>query len=88
MPNRDPEIITSPLSRIVSQNGMAVDVQIERCESDPGWAFKIVNENGTTFHWPDACETDEEALTSAMDSIAAHGIESFRDDAPCPLCGG
>jgi hypothetical protein len=67
---------------------MTVDLVIDRHGTDPRWAFKIVNETGTSFHWPDAFATDEEALTAAMNAIAAHGIESFRDDAPCPLCRG
>ena len=85
-PDRDPLIVTSPLSRAVTRDGMTVDVQIDRRVTDAVWSLKIVNETGTSFHWPDAFETDEEAQRAAMDAIAAHGIESFLDDAPCPLC--
>jgi lauroyl/myristoyl acyltransferase len=88
VPDRDRQIVTSPLSHKITRDGMTVDVVIDRRETDPRWAFKIVNENGTSFHWPNDFSTDEEALAAAMNAIAAHGIESFRDDAPCPLCQG
>jgi len=88
VPNREPEIVTSPLSHEVTRDGMTVDVQIDRRVTDAIWALRIINETGTSFHWPDEFITDEEALVAAMDGIAAHGIQSFRDDAPCPLCRG
>lgn len=87
VPDRDPEI-TSTLSRTVSQNGMAVDVQVFRRATSTAWTFVVVNETGTSFHSPDDFVTIEEALLAFEAGIAAHGIESYRDDAPCPLCKG
>ena len=88
MPDRDPHIVISPLSRTITRNGMTVEVQIYRREPDPLWTFKVLTHEGITIHWIEDFDTDEEALRAFEADIGAHGIESYLDGAPttCPLC--
>ncbi|WP_295630581.1 hypothetical protein [Novosphingobium sp.] len=79
---------TSPLSRTVSRDGSSVDVQIYRRVADTAWSFIVVNQTGTSIHWTEAYETDEDALRAFEADLEQDGIDSYRDDAPttCPLC--
>jgi hypothetical protein len=82
------QIVTSPLSRAFSQNGITLQLTIYRREAIPLWSFTTINPTGTMMHWADEFETDEYALRAFEADIEAHGIESYLDDAPttCPLC--
>ena len=44
MADRDPNIVTSGLSRTISKDGSKVEVLIYRLEHDPMWALEVVNE--------------------------------------------
>ena len=44
MSERDPNIVTSGLSRTVRRDGVAVEVNIYRLENTPGWSLEVVNE--------------------------------------------
>ena len=80
MPDSDPNIIVSPLSRTVSREGVTVTVHIYRLEHDPRWALEVVNENGTSTVWDDLFPTDEDAFTAFARTVAEEGMETFLDD--------
>jgi hypothetical protein len=46
----DPKIIDSPLSRIVEEDGISVDVRICRLE-DTEWSLEIVANDGNSTVW-------------------------------------
>lgn len=76
---RDPEIITSDLSKTVSKDGVAVDVHIFRLENETGWALEVVNENNTSTTWDDLISSDEAALEEFARVVTTEGIEAFMD---------
>jgi hypothetical protein len=77
----DHKIIDSPLSRIVEEDGISVDVRICRLE-DTEWSLEIVANDGNSTVWNDLFPSDEDALAEALNSIGEDGIRSFSEGAP------
>ena len=61
MAERDPNLITSSLSRDVSGDDVTVRVEIYRLEDRPGWALEVVNDRGTSTVWDELFDTDDAA---------------------------
>jgi hypothetical protein len=81
MPDRDPNIVNSSLSRTVTRNGVTVKVQIYRLELEPGWSLEVVNQTNTSIVWETLFDTDEEANQAFEIALDEEGIESFLDGA-------
>lgn len=81
MSERDPNIVTSGLSRTVQRDGITVDVNIYRLEEKPGWALEVVNEKGTSTVWDELFDTDEDANAEFLATIAKEGMTAFLDQA-------
>lgn len=81
MSNRDPNIITSGLSRSVTQNGITVRVEIHRLENRPGWVLEVVNDKGTSTVWDELFETDDDADAMFRATLAEEGMSAFLDTA-------
>ena len=79
MPDRDPNIVTSGLSRTVTVDGVTVVVNIYRLEHDPKWALEVVNEIGTSTVWDAPFDTDEEANDAFQLTVDEEGMEAFLD---------
>ena len=79
MPHRDPNIVTSGLSRTVTVDGVTVVVNIYRLEHDPQWALEVVNEIGTSTVWDAPFDTDEEANDAFQLTVDEEGMEAFLD---------
>ena len=79
MPDRDPNIVTSGLSRTVTVDGVTVVVNIYRLEHDPQWALEVVNEVGTSTVWDAPFDTDEEANDAFQLTVDEEGMEAFLD---------
>ena len=79
MPDRDPNIVTSGLSRTVTVDGVTVVVNIYRLEHEPQWALEVVNEIGTSTVWDAPFDTDEEANDAFQLTVAEEGMEAFLD---------
>lgn len=79
--DRDPNIVSSSLSRSLTESGMTVKVEIYRLEDRPGWALEVINEAGTSTVWDDIFPTDDAAYAAFRDALDAEGIESFLDQA-------
>jgi hypothetical protein len=71
----NPQIIKSPLSRVVEEGGVSVDVHICRVDNT-GWSLEILAEDGTSTVWDDLF-SDEIALGVALRAIKKNGIRSF-----------
>lgn len=74
----DPEIIVSPLSRVVEEDGVSVEIGIYRFEHTD-WSLEIVAEDGTSTVWDDPFEDDRVALLEALKAIQEDGIGSFSE---------
>ena len=79
MADRDPNIITSGLSRTISKDGSTVEVLIYRLEHDPMWALEVVNEQGTSTVWDDPFDTDDEAFAAFQLTLDEDGMDAFFD---------
>jgi len=80
VPDRDPNIVCSGLSRKVTRDGITVDVQIYRLEHDPQWALEVVNEKGTSTVWDDLFDSDDEAFAAFTLTVEEEGMKAFLDD--------
>ena len=76
---RDPNIVTSSLSRTVTVDGVTVEVNIYRLEHDPQWTLEVVNEIGTSTVWDAVFDTDEEANSAFQLTVDEEGMEAFLD---------
>ena len=79
MPDRDPNLVTSGLSRTVEIDGVTVQVNIYRLEDDPQWALEVVNAEGTSTVWDAVFDTDEEAFVAFQLTVEEEGMEAFLD---------
>jgi hypothetical protein len=78
---RDPNLITSSLSREVSRDGVGVRVEIYRLEDRPGWALEVVNDRGTSTVWDELFDTDDAADAAFREAVEAEGMAAFLDSA-------
>lgn len=83
MLNEDPEIEESPLSGIVTRDGVAVCVEIYRLvEGDRSWTLEVVDCEGTSTVWDDRFATDEDAYAEFCRTLEVEGIRSFLKEQP------
>lgn len=80
MREREPNIIYSSLGRVLTLDGVTVDLKIYRLEHDPQWALEVVNEEGTSTVWDDLFDTDDEAYEAFQLTVAEEGMRAFLDD--------
>ena len=74
------KIINSPLSRTITRDGTAIEVQIYRGENDPEWILEVVDQAGGSTVWDDTFATEQDALNEVFQTIAAEGISCFLVD--------
>ena len=74
------KIITSPLSRKFSRDGMTIEIVIYRLENDPSWQLEVVDPEGGCTVWEDLFVTEQDALNEVFQTIASEGISSFLRD--------
>jgi hypothetical protein len=79
MADREPNIVTSGLSRRENQDGVAVDVRICRLETESMWTLEVVNAAGTSTVWDDLFPTDEAANEEFLRTVADEGMAAFLD---------
>jgi hypothetical protein len=73
-------IITSPLSRKFTRDGITIEILIYRLEDDPAWQLEVVDPEGVSTVWEDLFATEQDALNEAFQTIASEGIASFLRD--------
>ena len=61
MEEREPNLVTSSLSRRVTRDNITVELSIYRLESQPEWSLEVVNPAGTSIVWDDLFPSDEAA---------------------------
>ena len=71
MSERDPNIVTSSLSGVVTEQGVTVRVNIIRLE----------NERGTSTVWDDLFATDDAAHAAFRQTVDEEGMRAFLDQA-------
>jgi hypothetical protein len=79
MTDRDPNIVTSGLSRTITEDGVTIRLEIYRLEHDPKWALEVVNEAGTSIVWDELYDTDDDAYATFKRTVAEEGMEAFSE---------
>ena len=81
MADREPNIVTSSLSRRISRDGVAVDVRICRLETEATWTLEVINAAGTSTVWDDLFSSDDAANDEFLRTVADEGMTAFLDSA-------
>jgi hypothetical protein len=79
MSEREPNLVTSSLSRRLTRDGISVEIGIYRLETEPGWSLEVVNAAGTSIVWDDLFPTDDAALAEFDRTVAEEGMVAFLD---------
>ncbi len=80
MDKREPNLVTSSLSRNVTQDGITVEICIYRLETKTEWSLKVVNSAGTPIVWTYQFSSDEAANEEFLRTVAEEGMVTFLDD--------
>ena len=75
--DEDPQIITSRLSGLFTQENIAVDVLIYRLEADEEWTLEVVDDQGTSTVWSETFATDKLAHEQFLRTVEVEGIITF-----------
>jgi uncharacterized protein len=76
-----PELVHSPLCRLMILDGRRLDVQIYGDRPD-AWILEVMTESGTSIVWHDPFPTDQAALDEVLRTIEEEGAAAFADDEP------
>ena len=79
MDQGEPNLVHSGLSRMVTKDGVTVEVSIVRLENETRWSLEVVNSSGTSTVWDDLFSSDEEAYAEFERTVAKEGIRTFLD---------
>lgn len=79
MTDKDPNLVISSLSGTQSRDGVAVEVNIFRLETDVQWSLEVVNANGTSIVWDDQFDDDGAAFKAFEHVVAEEGMATFLD---------
>lgn len=80
MSDREPNILYSSLGRVLTIDGVTVDIKIYRLEHDPQWALEVINDQGTSTVWDVLFDTDDEAYAAFQLTVDEEGMRAFIDD--------
>ncbi|MDG1437842.1 MAG: hypothetical protein P8P98_02625, partial [Emcibacteraceae bacterium] len=76
-------IITSSKTQKVLVKGQSISIEIYKLEGTGGWTLEVINDQGTSIVWEDLFGSDEDALSTALDTLDEEGLAIFTDnDAP------
>ena len=81
MADREPNVVTSGLSRRVTRAEVTVEVRICRLETEATWTLEVVNAAGTSTVWDDLFHSDDAANEEFLRTVADEGMAAFLDSA-------
>ena len=79
MRQRDPNLVISGLSGVVTQDGITVEICICRLEHEKPWTLEVVNAAGTSVVWDEPFSSDEDAYAEFKRTVANEGMQAFLD---------
>ncbi|MCJ2092051.1 MULTISPECIES: hypothetical protein [unclassified Methylobacterium] len=78
MATENRELEHSPLSGIVTRDGISVDVQIYRFAGpDEPWQLEVIDHEGGSTVWDYRFASDKHAYRAFNEAVAREGIGSF-----------
>jgi hypothetical protein len=81
MSEREPNIVYSGLSRMVTKDGITVEVSIIRLEHETEWSLEVVISANTSNVSDDLLPTDEAVYAEFERTVAEEGMRTFLDSA-------
>lgn len=75
-----PELIESPLSWHIIQDGVPLTINIVRVPTERGWSLGVVNARGTSIVWSEVFASDREADAAFRKALAEEGVQAFLDN--------
>jgi hypothetical protein len=75
---REPNLISSGLSRLISVEGHNFQIEIHRLEHTK-WSLEVIDEEGTSIVWDEEFETDDAALAEVLRAIEEEGVAAFQE---------
>jgi hypothetical protein len=82
----DPEIEISPLSGLVTQDGITVSVEIYRVRnSTNGWSLEVVDAERTSTVWDETFATDQDAYREFQRALESEGLPGLLEASPSRL---
>ena len=73
MTDRDPNLVTSRLSRLFTQDGITVDLVIYKLEGGADRTLEVVNDKGTSMVWDDPFPFNDAANATFLQAVATMG---------------
>ena len=73
----EPKLFVSPLSQVLTADGIAVSVEIYRIEGADGWALELVDEQGNATVWEDLFPTDLAAWEEFETGVHEIGLRAL-----------
>jgi hypothetical protein len=77
MMEREPNLISSGMSRRIVEEGITFKVDIYQLEGGDGWTLEVVLEDGTSIVWDDLFDYDQTAFEEAVATIRNEGAVAF-----------
>ena len=74
---REPNLVTSGLSRHIIEDGIPFKIEICKLEGDRQWSLEVVTPDGTSIVWDDLFDDDTAALNEAISTIREEGAHNF-----------
>jgi hypothetical protein len=75
--DRDPNLVTSGLSTVVTKGGVKLQVNILRLEHETEWSLEVVSPDGASTVWNDTFSSDEAAYAEFERTITEEGARTF-----------
>jgi hypothetical protein len=75
--NQADELISSPLARKITREGVTVGICIYRGASEDGSILEVEDQDGGSTVWDDRFPSDQAALDEALQIIETEGIRAF-----------
>jgi hypothetical protein len=72
---KDPNVIHSPLSREITQDGITVKVEIYGLDDREGWALELVDQEWNSTVWDETFATDQAAWDYIQAEIERIGLK-------------
>ena len=73
--------LVSDLSRVLTRDGVTVEIFIYRSAADPGWTLEVISNCGRSTVWHDRFIDDNAAYTIFLKTLAYKGMSFFRKSA-------
>jgi hypothetical protein len=74
---RDPNVVTSGLSKTVMRGGVRLEINIIRLETETDWTLEVVTPDGASTVWKDVFSSDDAAYAEFERIVTEEGVKAF-----------